>query len=691
MKLCKKAGFWALANGLALALPLAAAAQTMTTGKPAAAPLKFGQPAAADFEAKNFVADSGAAAVVLCDYGVAQFSSPAGRLGITTLRTTRIKILKKAGYDYATVEVPLYHRENQAERLSSLKGFTYLRGADGKITTTKLDAASIFEEKRSSNWTVQKFTLPNVQEGAVIEYSYVVTSTFLDNYQDWTFQRDIPTRWSEYRTSIPQVYHYRTLYRGYAALDVNEVSVGNVSLVLANHLDSNAGAGAGLDVGSVGVSMTTEQHRWVIKNLPAFRAEPYSTTPNDYLPRMTFELVGVQWPGEKYQDLTDSWAHKNKVLLGYDTFGKAFQDSKFLREAVQPLVARYPDPAARAAAVRQLIMQAVKYDGTNRYSASGPLRRSYELHRGTSADVNLLLIAALREAGLPAEPVLLSTRNHGAVSKEYALLEQFNYVVALVPLPDQKDLLLDATEPLLPAGVLPTRCLNQAGHTVPDTGEGRWVSLTPSQRHNHYQEVNLTLDAQGALSGTVREEHGGYAGIEAREKLQQLGEKKYVSTLAADHPGWEVPSYTFSKQTDLSESLILSYELRQPGTAGAATELYLNPIAYFGESRNPFQAEHRSYPVDLGMMQQDIVRLTLTLPAGYVAELPKPLNLSLPDNGGRYLYSATSPTPGTVQLMSRLTLDKPIYGAAEYHALRELYRQVLAKQAEALVIKKAGS
>jgi len=693
MDFCKKVRIRASINGLfwALALPLAANAQTVTSGKAAAVPLKFGQPDPADFEAKNFVADSGAAAVVLCDYGVAQFSSPGGRLGMTTVRTTRIKILKKAGYDYATVEVPLYHRENQSERLSGLKGITYLRGADGKITQTKLDAGNTFEEKRTNNWTVQKFTLPNVQEGAVIEYSYLVTSTFLDNYQDWTFQRDIPTRWSEYRTSIPQVYHYRTLYRGYAALDVNEMSVGSVSLVLSNHLDSGAGAGAGMEVGTMGVSMTTEQHRWVIRNLPAFRAEPYSTTRNDYLPRMTFELVGVQWPNQKYQDLTDSWTRKNKVLLGYEDFGKAFQDSKFLRTTMQPLVAQYSDLAARAAAVRQLVMQAVKYDGTNRYAASGPLKRSYELHRGTSADVNLLLIAALREAGLPTEPVLLSTRSHGAVSKEYALLEQFNYVVALVTLPDQKELLLDATEPLLPAGVLPTRCLNQIGRTVPDTGEGRWVSLVPSQRYTHYQEVDLALDAQGNLSGKVREEHGGYAALEMREKLQQLGEKKYVTTLAAAHPGWEIPTYAFSKQTDVDQSLGLSYELRQSGTAGAATELYLNPLAYFSESRNPFQHEHRSYPVDMGMMQQEIVRLTLTLPAGYVAELPKPVSLALPDKGGRYMYSASSPTPGTVQLISRLTLDKPVYGALEYHALRELYRQVLAKQAEALVIKKAGS
>jgi hypothetical protein len=39
-------------------------------------------------------------------------------------------------------------------------------------------------------------------------------------------------------------------------------------------------------------------------------------------------------------------------------------------------------------------------------------------------------------------------------------------------------------------------------------------------------------------------------------------------------------------------------------------------------------------------------------------------------------------------MVSRLTLDKPIYGAEEYASLREFYRLALAKQAEALVIKK---
>ena len=680
-----------MSSGLLLAgaLPLAVRAQTTVAAKPVPLPLQFGQPTPAEFEAKNFVADSAAPAVVLCDFGTARFGSAGGELRIISERTTRLKILKKAGYAYATVEVPLYHNDQDAERLTNLRGFTYVRGADGKITKTKLDASGIFEEKRTDHLLVRKFTLPQVQEGAVIEYAYTVTSSFFTNYQDWTFQHDIPTRWSEYRTSIPQVYHYKTLYQGYLPLTTNEMSVGSVSLLLTDRLTS--GLSAGMAAGDMSVSMTTEQHRWVLRDAPAFRPEIYMTTPDDYLARMTFELAGEQWPNQPYRDLSDSWTKKNKLLLENEFFGQALSRANFLGPAVQPLLAQYPEPAARAAAVRELVMKAMKYDGTNRYSATGPLKRSYELHRGTAADVNLLLIAALRQAGIEAVPLLLSTRAHGLVSQEYPLLEQFNYVVALVEQPGKPDLLLDATEPLLPAGLLPTRCLNKIGHTVPATGDGSCVSLVPGQRYNHYQAVQLTLDAQGNLSGRVSEEHSGYSGLEAREKLQQLGEKKYMAELTSAHASWEVPSYKFSRQSEVAESLTLNYELRQPAaTPGAAQEIYVSPLAAFGERRNPFQHPTRTYPVDVGMLQQESISLTLTLPPGYTAELPKAASLLLPDKGGRYLYAATSPAPGVVQLTSRLTLDKPIYSASEYEALRELYRQMLAKQAEALVIKKTN-
>jgi hypothetical protein len=681
-----------MTGGLALLGTSAAAQQA-----PAApvVEIKFGKPEPADFQAKSFVADSAAPAVVLYDFGSTRFRLKGTSFQLETERVTRIKVLKKAGYEVATVEIPLYHRDQNEEKIVGLRGFTY-NEVGGKIEKVKLETGQAFTEERTKNLKVRKFTLPGVREGSVIEYSYTVTSDFLFNFQDWTFQREIPTRWSEFKAEIPEYFDYKMLMQGYVPLTLQTQASSQTQYML--HTEGGFTAeGSGFKSGSGRVAATNEtitaqatNYHWAMQNVPALRDEPYMTTMRDYVARINFEMAGQRMPGGAYQNVAGSWEKINADLLTSSEFGGQLGHLGFLESALKPLVAQYPDPGARAAAVRELVIRSVKYDGTNHYSASGPLKKSYELHRGSSADVNLLLLAALRQAGLAAQPVILSTRAHGRVNQAFPLLEQFNYVIAMLPLADNKELLLDATEPLLPCGVLPTRCLNQTGRLVADKDQpGRWVSLLPSQRHNHYQEIKLTLDEQGNLVGKVHEEHGGYSGAAVREKLQQVGEKKYLTELAGRHPSWEFPAYTFGEVAEVGKPLALNYEVRQPAsTPGAATELYVSPLAAFGESHNPFHHAERTYPVDLGAANQEIIMLTLTLPPGYVAELPKSAAISLPEQGGRYVYSASSPTPGTVQLVSRLSLDKPVYGAEEYASLREFYRLALAKQAEALVIKK---
>ena len=103
----------------------------------------------------------------------------------------------------ATVEIPLYHRDGDQEKVTNLRGCTY-NLVNGQVEKTRLETSATFVEKQTPTVNVQKFTLPNVREGAVIEYAYTLTSDFLFNFQDWTFQRDIPVRWSEYRVSIPR-------------------------------------------------------------------------------------------------------------------------------------------------------------------------------------------------------------------------------------------------------------------------------------------------------------------------------------------------------------------------------------------------------------------------------------------------------------------------------------------------------
>ena len=661
-------------------------------------PIKFGKPDPKDLTAAPFASDSAAAAVVLCDYGTTRFQLKEHSFQLVTDRVTRIKILRKAGYDAATVLVPLYHRGANEERLTDLRGVTF-NLVNGQVVKAKLDGGNTFTEERTANQRVRKFTLPDVREGSVIDYAYSVTSDFLFNFQDWTFQRDIPVRWSEYRAAIPEYFDYKMLVQGYHALAVNTREEGSGQFTLHTQggfepggMSLNNPNGAAHTASSNDIITTRlTNHRWAMKDVPAFREEPYMTTADDYLDRIDFELAGERMPGQAYHNVAGTWEKINQELLADDNFGLQLDRGNFLKDQLAALPAQFPDPAARAAAVRRVVMAAVRYDGTDRYATTASLRKAFDAHRGTAADVNLLLIAALRDAGLPAHPLLLSTRDHGRVNQTLPLLERFNYVVALVALPGGQDLLVDATEPLLPCGVLPERCLNQAGRLIMKKPEdSRWVDLAPAQRHVRYQQVALTLDAQGGLTGKVHEEHGGYAGATARRELARLGEKKYLTELTRPHSGWTVPKFAVAEREDTNKPLTLDYEFAHPADDNAsAGTLYLSPLREFVSEQNPFRHGERLFPVDFGAPQDETMLVTLTLPAGYeLAELPKPAVVDLPNGGGRFLYSVSAAAPGTVQLTSRLNLRRALYGAEEYASLREFYRLMLAKQSEKLVIKK---
>jgi len=61
--------------------------------------------------------------------------------------------------------------------------------------------------------------------------------------------------------------------------------------------------------------------------------------------------------------------------------------------------------------------------------------------------------------------------------------------------------------------------------------------------------------------------------------------------------------------------------------------------------------------------------------------------LALPGNAGRYTYSVTQ-VGNLINVVSNFQINKSIFTQGEYPGLREFYNQVVAKQAEEIVLKK---
>ncbi|QDK78456.1 DUF3857 domain-containing protein [Spirosoma sp. KCTC 42546] len=619
--------------------------------------------------------DSTAEAVVLYDYGEVWFDKSDNDIWLNTTYHVRLKIRKKSAYDRATIQqITRRGTMGQHELVSDFEGYTY-NLTNGDVSISQLKKEGHFTEKASDQFWVEKYTLPNVREGSIIEYKYTVRTPFGVTYnpRTWRFQQDIPVRWSEYRITIPDYFYYKMLMSGYLAMLVNDRKSTTVGLFSGQP------------------DVTASAYRFAMKDIPAFRDEAYITTDDDYMAKIEFELASYQIPGSTgivRKDIAVSWETLDKTLLTDIDFGGQIKRTGFLRETAKSLLASQADTLGRVKAAYDYIRQTIKWnDDAGIWSSTG-IKKVLENKKGNAADINLMLIALLREMDIDANPVILSTRSHGRINELYPLIKKFNYVVAQVSV-GGKDLLLDATDAFLPVGMLPLHCLNGKGRLVHPT-KSRFVSLNPYERDVEVHMGTFTLTEDGEVSGKLAHSHGGYSAWSARKQFATDGKAKYLESIQKKRPAWQIDKVDFSGADEKSSAFNTDYTITIPEACGRAGDrYYFHPMLTEAHTVNPFKETDRLYPVDFGIPIEETFSATYTLPKNFkVEELPKPVSMVLPENGGRFMYQVGVVSENQIQIISRISLRKPMYFAEEYGSLRELFSRIVAKHAEQIVLKR---
>ena len=635
-------------------------------------PIKFGKIDLTELQMKSYDKDTAAEAVILCDYGTHSYVYHASQSFKAVFeRHRRIKILKKSGYSWATFSIPTFTSKDmiQKEYVMSVKGATY-NEENGKIVTTKLEKESIFDEKVSETQKVKKLTLPNVKEGSIIEYTYRIESDFTSEIRAWEFQKSIPVVWSEYQVRVPDFYKFQVLTQGYEHFHIAE-----------NHPENlNLSASAGNILGTA--------YRFVQKDVPALKVEPFITTIEDYRSQVEFEIAAYLPEGRMAKYFSLSWDDFSKTLTNYENFGGQLSKTGFLKETIEKIKSAKLDTLSKIYAAYNFVSSNMTWNGQASFLASGNLKKSFESRTGNVADINLMLVALLQELGLDADPVVLSTRDNGRVLDYYVLERKFNYVIAAVNVGGDL-LLLDATEPLMPLGQLPTRCLNGQGRLI-HQNVGYWVALKSNEKDGQIVISSFEITEEGKLKGQMSINYLGYAAHRNRLELKKDKNEKYIENLKKSHPNWEVSSVKFEEVDSLYNPLQVHLTLNINEEVGMAGDrIYLNPMMGEGEEKNPFTAVERKYPVDFGTLIEDSFIATFQIPKGYVVEeMPKSIRVNLPENGGKFTFMVGT-TGDVITISSKVTFQKTMYFAEEYLLLKSYYNQIVQKHAEKIVLKKA--
>jgi hypothetical protein len=592
----------------------------------------FGSVTLEDVSMEGFANDT-ASAIVLFDIGSIEVE-PRSTAGTTERRHVRIKILKADALDEwgdAEFKIPI-------NGILRIKAATY-NLEEGVVSKSDVPESSIFRSAYNREIQQVTFPFPNVRAGSVIEFYYVALNPDL-YVPGWEFQYSVPMRRSEYTISVPVeklVYNLRG------------------PLTPAEHVEKYDG----------------KYHHWVFTDVPAFVSEPQMPDRRAYLASVNFS------------PRFESWAHFFSWFKNNQQFDVIINQYKLvLQGTVNEITAGITDERQKIKAISNYVKQNIRFNGENDFLGLIP-GEVFKKKEGTSGEINLILASLLSKAGFDVSMVLLSTRDHGAIDQKLPRFQSFNYVVCEV-VTKEGELMVDATDPQLPFDVLPPKCYNHIGFLIGKEKFG-WVPVEPKQRHRILLDATVDLQPSGALTGKLTSQKFGYAAYEVRRQLADGGASRYKLTLGDNL--WTISQQSMENLEALDKPLIETCALNYEGYATVAdNKMYLNPILFLRKTKNPFQVENRSYPIEFEDLADHTEVTTLAIPEGYVVEeMPAPEAAVLPGNAGRFSFS-TSQSGNKIVITSSVVFNKTLFMPFEYPALREFYNKLVAKGSQTIVL-----
>jgi len=592
----------------------------------------------------------------------------------------RKKIFDIEDADEGNIKIRVYDpvAGNAKEKITQIKAYSY-NLIDGKIEKEKLRNDDYFETRLSDYWIEISFAIPGIVDGTVIEYTYVKESDYLNSLTTWKFQSDIPIAWSEFRTRIPEYYNYQVNQLGNIYNTDSEERNVNETFTIRYQADINTNRTSGRSSQrSSNISSLSKYRRFVMKNIPPIENEPYLNNRSDVPSRIEFQLISTKFPQRPVDYVAGDYDKFNQELLSRSNFGEKLDNGRFMKSYLQG--ENFSSPIEGAVSIFNHISRKIQFNGVYRFTSNEAGREAYNNEQGSVAAINLSLIAAFREGGLKAYPIILSTRGHGTLHPVYPSYDGFNYVIAAVEV-DGQFFLCDASSKL-PFGTIPLRCRNGNGWAVKEGG-GLWIDLKNS---SEYKAVTMMLTSieNDIMLTEVSEKITDYAAISDVKEIQESSMEEYIESIKNRFEDSEVRDVEIS-DADKITSLKTKYTMER--AYSGADVIYFQPILTGSIDENPFKRETRISPIDFPYQQFYKVYSQVKIPAGYQVELPEPTFVKLPNDAGSFVFNVGQ-NNDVISITSEVRISRTFFTADEYPALKQFYQLIADKNRELIVFSK---
>jgi hypothetical protein len=522
----------------------------------------------------------------------------------------RVKIYNKdKAEDWLNLEIPIYNVGTNRESLGKFKAFTY-NLENGAAVPVKVEKSSQYKSKENKYVTLTKFAFPSVKNGSVIEYQYEIISPFRFMIPEVLIESDTPSLNTEYVFDTPINMSYNVNYTGGISPKYREMEERQL----------------------YGGQYRT--YRFAYENLTGFKTEKFVRNDRNFRTKISAELNSTNFGELKLY--SSSWDQIAKRLYDSDDFGGEIKRTKLARENMPAGVSEMKTDLEKANAIFSYVQKTFTWNKDKGVYTEDGIKKLLETKTGNAAEINLFLVMMLREAGLKADPLIISTVENGLINMVSPNISNMNFVLAAIDI-DKQLHIYDATSKQSSLDEIPLKNWNQYGILV-TKDKALQIQMSNVKSSNTYLTANAKINDDGSISGTYSDKDTGAYAMYAKDNYDDNAEKykkQYKENFSMDF-------------TDINSKVLENGDFESTMKFSSPNlidrvgkKMVINPMLFLSKNSNEFdQTEVRKYPIDFGSPITRTKKVILEIPEGYkIEEMPKEKRIVTEDKEIAYTYS----------------------------------------------------
>lgn len=438
---------------------------------------------------------------------------------------------------------------------------------------------------------------------------------------------------------------------------------------------------------TTGISYKQINSTYTAENVPALKEEDYIDNIENYKSSIYNELERTRFPDQLVKDYSITWEGVAKTIYENESFGKELNERSYLVQDIKTMLKNAVSEEEKLDIIFKFVKTKMNWDGKYGFYTQKGVKKAYADRTGNVAEINFILIAMLKLAGINANPVLISTIEHGVPA--FPNRTVFNYVIAAAEI-DGKQILLDATHKYTTQNILPLNVLNWTGRLIKQDGTSQEVNLVPSLSSNKNYNLMVKIDDKGIISGKFRVQKKDYEAYSFREKNVQINKENYLERLENDLNGIQVNDYTVENDdTDLSKPVTETFTFASDNHCEMiGNKMFINPMLFFTLNKNPFVQEKRIMPIYFGYPKQEKYNINIEIPEGFAIEsMPKAMKIATEDKVVLFTINALA-EGNKIQIIVTKEINAATLTADYYDDLKDFFQKMIEKQNEKIVLKK---